>query len=72
MSESNTIDFVNVTQYMHSELTTDVSILNANLNETIDTNRENVVLIKTGAFNPIQCAYVANMIKTKEYLERVR
>jgi nicotinamide mononucleotide adenylyltransferase len=56
---------------MHSTLTTDLSILYANLNGTTGMNKENVVLIKTGAFNPIHRAHISNMIKTKEYLERV-
>ncbi|CAF1457330.1 unnamed protein product [Rotaria sp. Silwood1] len=56
---------------MHSTLTTDLSILYENLNETTSTNNENVVLIKTGAFNPIHRAHISNMIKTKEYLECV-
>jgi hypothetical protein len=36
---------------MHSTLTTDLSILYENLNGTTDTNKEYVVLLKTGALN---------------------
>jgi hypothetical protein len=43
---------------MHSTLTTDLSILYANLNEIPDRNKENVVLMKTGAFNPIHRAHI--------------
>jgi len=56
---------------MHSTSTTDLSILHANLNGTIGTDKENIVLIKTGALNPVHRAHISNMIKTKEYLERV-
>jgi nicotinamide mononucleotide adenylyltransferase len=56
---------------MHSTSTTDLSILYTNLNESTSFNKENVVLIQSGAFNPIHRAHISNMIKTKEYLERV-
>lgn len=56
---------------MHSTSTTDLSILHENLNGATDTNREYVVLLKTGALSPVHRAHISNMIRTKEYLERV-
>ena len=55
---------------MHSNLTTDVTILRDNLARA-KPNRENVVLIKTGSLNPIHRGHISNMIKTKKYLEEV-
>jgi nicotinamide mononucleotide adenylyltransferase len=55
---------------MHSESTTDLSIIYSNLNN-LKSNKENVVLIKTGSLNPIHRSHISNMIKTKEYLENV-
>ncbi|CAF0987155.1 unnamed protein product [Adineta ricciae] len=56
---------------MHSTTTTDLSILLQNLSKTNDTHKEKVVLIKTGALNPVHRAHISNMIKAKEHLERV-
>ncbi|CAF1670314.1 unnamed protein product [Adineta ricciae] len=57
---------------MHSTVTTDLSNLCRNLHDITDNNhKENVVLFKTGAFNPIHRAHLSNMIKAKEYLERI-
>ena len=53
---------------MHSESTTDLSILYSNL-ETHPTDRENVVLIETGAMNPVHRCHISNMVRTKQYLE---
>ena len=55
---------------MHSEATTDLSILYAKLNSAAPS-QQNVVLIKTGALNPIHRSHISNLIKTKEHLERV-
>jgi nicotinamide mononucleotide adenylyltransferase len=55
---------------MHSESTTDQSILYSNINHNTG-NRENVVLIKTGAMNPVHRSHISNLIKTKQYLENV-
>jgi len=55
---------------MHSEITTDLSIVHENLSKR-KANKENVVLIKTGALNPIHRSHIANMIKVKQYLEEV-
>ncbi len=55
---------------MHSECTTDLSIIDSNLNNS-RTNKENVVLISTGWMNPIHRSHIWNMIKTKQYLENV-
>jgi nicotinamide mononucleotide adenylyltransferase len=55
---------------MHSNSTTDLSFLYSNLNHGT-ANSENVVLIKTGALNPVHRSHISNMIKTKQYLERV-
>ncbi|CAF1346389.1 unnamed protein product [Rotaria sordida] len=35
------------------------------------TDKDNVVLIETGALNPVHRNHISNMIKTKQYLERV-
>jgi hypothetical protein len=53
---------------MHSELTTDLSKIQLNLNK-VKSNGENVVLISTGAMNPIHRSHISNMIKTKYYLQ---
>lgn len=55
---------------MHSELTTDLSIIYSNLSKS-KSNRENVVLIKTGALNPVHRSHIANLIKVKQYLENI-
>jgi nicotinamide mononucleotide adenylyltransferase len=55
---------------MHSESTTDLSIISSNLNSS-KSNQENVVLIQTGSVNPIHRSHISNMIKTKQYLENV-
>ncbi|CAF0963222.1 unnamed protein product [Rotaria sordida] len=55
---------------MHSERTTDLSILYSNL-KSHPTNQENVVLIKTGSMNPVHRSHISNMVRTKQYLERV-
>jgi nicotinamide mononucleotide adenylyltransferase len=55
---------------MHSELTTDLSIIKSNLDQ-LKSDKENVVLIKTGALNPIHRSHISNMIKTKLYLENI-
>ncbi|CAF3702078.1 unnamed protein product [Rotaria sp. Silwood1] len=55
---------------MHSESTTDLSNLHFNLNSNIG-DRDNVVLIMTGALNPIHRGHISIMIKTREHLERV-
>lgn len=55
---------------MHSELTTDLSIIYSNLNK-LKLDKENVVLIKTGSLNPIHRSHISNMIKTKYYLENI-
>ncbi|CAF3231268.1 unnamed protein product [Rotaria socialis] len=54
---------------IHSERTTDLSILYANL-KLRSNSLENVVLIKTGSMNPIHRSHVSNMVRTKKYLER--
>ena len=55
---------------MHSLSTTDLSILSWNLSRS-STNQENVVLIKTGSLNPVHRSHISNLIRTKQYLERV-
>jgi hypothetical protein len=55
---------------MHSESTTDLSIIKFNLRR-YKPNKENVVLLKTGSLNSINRSHVSNMIKTKQYLENV-
>lgn len=55
---------------MHSESTTDLSKIRLNLKNSA-SNAENVVLIKTGALNPIHRSHISNLIKTKHYLESV-
>ncbi|CAF3713473.1 unnamed protein product [Rotaria sp. Silwood1] len=55
---------------MHSEHTTDLSILYSNL-KSHPTNQEYVVLIKTGSLNPVHRCHISNMVRTKEYLEQV-
>lgn len=55
---------------MHSELTTDLSKVQSNLNNS-KSDKENVVLIETGALNPIHRSHISNMIKTKECLENI-
>lgn len=54
---------------MHSESTTDLSILYSNLRSQPE-NQNYVVLIKTGSLNPIHRSHVSNMVRAKEYLER--
>ena len=56
---------------MHSNSTTDITILRSNLTRA-NPNRENVVLIKTGALNPVHRGHISNMIKAKQYLEDVQ
>jgi len=53
---------------MHSEVTTDLSKIKSNLDKT-GSDGENVVLISTGAMNPIHRSHLSNMIKTKHHLE---
>lgn len=55
---------------MHSDSTTDLSKIRLNLQNS-SSNAENVVLIKTGALNPIHRSHVSNLMKTKHYLENV-
>ena len=55
---------------MHSESTTDISKIRVNLQKS-PVNVQNVVLIKTGALNPIHRSHISNLIKTKQYLENV-
>jgi nicotinamide mononucleotide adenylyltransferase len=54
---------------MHSQATTDLSIIYSNLNH-LKSDKENVVLIKTGSMNPIHRSHISNMIRTKEFLEK--
>ncbi|CAF1179141.1 unnamed protein product [Adineta steineri] len=56
---------------MHSELTTDLSIILSNLNNVKSNGKENVVLLKTGSLNPIHRSHISNMIQTKKYLEEI-
>ncbi|CAF1404406.1 unnamed protein product [Rotaria sordida] len=55
---------------MHLESTTDLSIIYSNLNKS-KSNKENIILISTGAMNPIHRCHISNMIKTKQYLENI-
>ncbi|CAF0842876.1 unnamed protein product [Didymodactylos carnosus] len=53
---------------MHSDETTNVNILLSNLRAN---NDENIVLIKTGALNPVHRSHISNLVQTKQYLEDV-
>ncbi|CAF1328249.1 unnamed protein product [Rotaria sordida] len=55
---------------IHLESTTDLSIIYSNLNKS-KSNKENIILISTGAMNPIHRCHISNMIKTKQYLENI-
>lgn len=55
---------------MHSPSTTDLSKIRLNLQNS-PADAQNVVLIKTGALNPIHRSHISNLIKTKQYLENV-
>lgn len=55
---------------MHSESTTALSKIRSNL-MSVESNRENVVLLETGALNPIHRSHLSNLIETKERLEKV-
>lgn len=54
---------------MHSRQTTDLSKVQLNL-KSVSPEKENVVLIKTGALNPVHRSHISNLIKAKEHLER--
>ncbi|CAF0890068.1 unnamed protein product [Didymodactylos carnosus] len=56
---------------MHSDETTDIDILYSNLRHCTNNDNENVVLIKTGALNPIHRSHISNLVQTKQYLEQI-
>lgn len=55
---------------MHSTTTTDLSIIQRNLTGNIDDRRQKVVLISTGALNPVHRAHITNLIRVKQHLEK--
>lgn len=57
---------------MHSNKTTNLSVIIQNLITHSDDVREKVVLIKTGSLNPIHRGHISNLVRVKEYLERER
>ncbi|UJR34368.1 hypothetical protein I4U23_021776 [Adineta vaga] len=54
---------------MHSDLTTDLSLIRSNLSKR-KLDQENVVLLSTGSLNPVHRSHLSNLIRTKEYLEK--